>query len=73
MPSPCTDRTTSSSQTGVVRSSSWTPTNDSAISRKPLAQTALAPNRSARPELRGAMIAMPSATGMSAAPLCSGL
>ena len=48
------------------------PTKDSAISRNPVAQTALAPNRSASPELRGAMSAMPSATGMSAAPLCSG-
>ena len=48
------------------------PTNDSAISRNPVAQTALAPNRSASPELRGAISAMPSATGMSAAPLCSG-
>ena len=49
------------------------PTNDSAMSTNPLAHTALAPNLSARPELRGAIIPMPMATGMSAAPLCSGV
>ena len=47
MPRPCTERTTTSSQTGEARSSSWTPAKDSAMSRNPLAQTALAPNRSA--------------------------
>jgi hypothetical protein len=72
IPSPCTDRTTTSSQTGESRSSSWIPTNEAVIRANPLAQTALAPNRSASRELRGAMIAMPRATGISAAPLCSG-
>ena len=72
MPRPCTERIATSSHSGDARSSSWKPTKDSAMSRKPVAHTALAPNRSA-----SRSSAAPSAPcrgrPMSAAPLCSGV
>jgi hypothetical protein len=73
MPRPWNARIARSSPTGGSWSSSWKPPKDSAMSTNPAAQTAFAPNRSARRVLDGAMTAIPTATGMSAAPLCRGL
>jgi hypothetical protein len=72
IPQPCTARSASTSHSGADWSSSWMPAKETATSRNPDATTSFGPQRAASRELCGAMTAIPTATGMSAAPLCSG-